>query len=644
MVSGRLTSRPLPGLRADVATMMMQGATSGGIDFVMAHDLTGLENPFTLELTIEVAGESLLVDEGDVSRVEVELYVYAVNAAGSVLAHLARRVDIELDDWGERLASGGLRFFEELVVPVEEVSLRSLVLVPTLGRYGMVVSDMSGSARGLGRASFDDPCPEWLPVAASGSETLSRTSARPLWTAGEDVEVRVPARGKIASGAEAVSLTFDSPGGDPTRLSPTVEWRRDPVDGDSLVLFFAAPSVDQGVYTMSVEVGGDPPVTSAKSEVWIVDPPREARAHCAWPSVRALARHALAEIGPLRDQAAARGGSARRRARQGYVEVLRGLGRGEDLEVTVARLVDWEAETTGGDLKKNLQTMRAAQVEVLRELVKVDRETLVPVFELHRSAYREHFRRRGFGLAGHSRLLATTVVETWLATLGEDEDPGWVADGLASLGQTADRHRMFAASQGLLERAVEIEPGNRPARLLLAMLYEKLGEYEAARYHLEALVSAAPAHAEGWLRLATLQRRLGRPEECEAALGRVIGQRPAGWILSLAYQTLAQELFDRESFGEGLRFLDEAEMLLPGDPALGLARAYALDRLGRGREAVEALDRVGSSSPDVVSSRLHYVDSGSEVARRVAAGLRRGLIVRQLRLGHALTTAFGEPV
>lgn len=645
--SERLTSRPLPGLRADVATLIVQGATGGGLDLAVAADLGAGGSARRLDLTVELSGESLLngLPESVSSRLAVEFYAYVIDERSSVVAHLARELAVPLDEWGERLSSGGLRFVEELEVPPGELSVRTLVAVPAAGRFGMVVTGLSvpSEAAPLGRPRSEEICGDWLAVVPLGAGPVEPTSARAVWRAGDRVELRLPARALEVAGPVAATVSFTSSEGE--RRSIPVEARAVP-PGGALALALTIPDLDSGIYSLSVAADerGESPAT----EVWVLAgsdavAAREIASVCSWPAVMAQARDALDGSAPERRALGGQKGSLRRRTAREYGEILRAFGEAGDLEAAVVRLADWEVATTSVDMQVRLPAMAAGQVTFLQKLAEVDRESLLPAFELHRRAYSVHFERRDFGLAGHSRRLATSVAEIWLDSLERGDEPGWVADALVGLGGIADRHRMFAASQGLLERAAEVAPGNRSARMLLSMLYEKLGEYDAAIDHLKELVAVAPADSEAWLRLATLQCRRGRSNPCERSLRRVLGQRPRPWILSLGYQTLVQRLFADERFAEGLRALDEAALLLPGDPALGLARAYGLDRLGRVAEAARVLANLPGRDGDMVSPRLRYVEAGDDVARRVAQRLRRSLVVRQALLARAAAEALEEP-
>lgn len=650
VVVDQLPSRQLPGLRADVATLIMQGASGGSIDMAMAAAFDpggGVGETARVSVVIEVSGESLLEaarHEAVRDLLVLEVYGYLLDSESLVVGHFARRVDIDLDDWGERLAAGGVRLIEDVEIPGSEASIRALVLTPDAGRFAMAVAevgdDPGDSASAPGRPRFEDTCDNW--IAVSAADPQARSSAIPVWRPGE----RVAAFTTLARGSDETAMVFGSlrsPKGELFRIQAQVETVPEARSDAEVELQLLVPEMPTGVYSFTLAQGDG--AESRAAEVWLVPAVSpeigKERPACAWPEVMREARRLVAEVGPVLSGGAG-SASLRKRAATEYLEILAEYGSGQNLEATLDRLVAWEEAGVGEAIEKNMAVITAGELEVVERLANLDPESLLPVFRLHEAAYQAHFEARSFGLAGHSRRLAAAAAEAWLARLAPEDEPGWGADALVGLAATSDRHLMFAASQDLLERAVEVDPGHREGRLLLAMLYEKLGEYHAAEDHLEEFVRLAPADSEGWLRLATIRHRLGKGEGCHEALRRVIAQRPAPRILAIAYQTLVRQLYAEEEFAAGLRALDEAELVLPGDGTLALARAYGLDRLGRGSEAIRTFEQSPQSVDVRQSFRLLYSEADRDLARGVERRLRRNVLIRQPRLGIAVAKSFDE--
>lgn len=660
--AAQLVPEPLPGLRADVAALIMQGVPGGSLPVALAV-VRGTDPGSPLRLVGEVAGSLLLPDSnsaGIAAKPALEFYAYVFSADGAVIAHAARRIPLNFEHWGERLVTGGIRIAEDFAVSEPSVTVRALVYAPWSQRFGVQIVDWQDNPQEASwlQPRVDQDCSEWLTASSIGDEL---TSARPVLRIGEEVSVAVglPAGNRDGTLARAT----------PSRAVLSREGREDEsveVAADSGVgavdsaARFVVPEVPEGVYFLRLASEAPEAARSLPLEVWVVEHDKAGTGGCGWPSVMASARASLARAGqaglnassvealPEPSDASDSRRSVRRARSRSYLTLVGRYGTGQDFDAAVEALVDFELQELDGR-PQTVGELGAAQFEVIRALAQRDRECLLPLFLLHQAAYRSHFVKRNFALAGHSRQMAVAIAELWIDGAAESAlkegistvDASLAADALVALAETADRHRMFAASQGILERAIEIHPKSRAARVVLSMLYEKLGEYDAAATHLEALLDAHPADAEGRLRLATLTHRLGRLEASERAARWVIRQRPQKWILSLAYQTLSQVLFKQERFAEALGELTEAELVLPEDPSLRLAAAYALDRLGRGAEAARVIEEIPVGL-DQAAPRFRYTDSGSLAARAAVRRLRRGAGVRRPRLQLAAAAALEE--
>ena len=252
----------------------------------------------------------------------------------------------------------------------------------------------------------------------------------PVWRAGERVTVLVALGGESESGAPVFGV-LESSSGEIARIEAAVESSDLPLGGAESALSFQVPNIEVGVYSFAVtwsKERAESEVESAATEVWIVPASGEAavvaRPVCAWPEVMQEARQLFADIAPITVHGAG-GRSRRRKFGKPYVDLLRGFGDGQDLATAVDALVTWEVAAVGDDVQKNLATILAVQVGVSESLVRVDPESLLPQFLLHQAAYREHFERRNFGLAGHSRRVAAAIAEIWLVRpdRGEDDSP-----------------------------------------------------------------------------------------------------------------------------------------------------------------------------------------------------------------------------
>lgn len=139
-----LQARRLGGMRAQVATLLVQGGQGGGIAAeVLATpvDMPG-EAPGErlVPILIEIEGPTLLSVRGDDApsdRQRIEIYAYALTPQGAVADFVTQSLRLDLDRLGEQIYAGGLKFAGSLSLPPGLYSLRMLVMDVGSGQYGL---------------------------------------------------------------------------------------------------------------------------------------------------------------------------------------------------------------------------------------------------------------------------------------------------------------------------------------------------------------------------------------------------------------------------------------------------------------------------------------------------------------------------
>ena len=293
-------------------------------------------------------------------------------------------------------------------------------------------------------------------------------------------------------------------------------------------------------------------------------------------------------------------------------------------EQAILELVELESRVAV-EIDSNLDPIWKAKLSVIRDLLRSGPELLVPVSQLHEQAYLAHLERGAYLLAGHSRTLTMELAELYA-----ERAVGSRANRVASEVMTSMAGHLHAAfahgrASTLYRRAIELDPTNGAARLGLAGIFERQGEYEKATPLLREIEAAGPAADEGRLRLAIQLIRLGEPAEAEAHLLTLIEQpiKEPRWIYSLAYQQLARLLMDREEFESAVELLEGATRALRGDPTLPILLAYVSDRSGRPSGKAEltmALREAGG--PDTDSPRYRYSQMPRHALEELRASLR----------------------
>lgn len=141
-----LETRPLAGLRADVAALILGARASGDL---LAGPLeataSGSSAPrdesdgVGVEFRLEVAGPSLLegAPEESADDLRLELLAYVITRSGELEISLAYRIDVPSDEFDDLLLGGGIRLTGHLEVPAGEYQLRVLVREPRSQRFAL---------------------------------------------------------------------------------------------------------------------------------------------------------------------------------------------------------------------------------------------------------------------------------------------------------------------------------------------------------------------------------------------------------------------------------------------------------------------------------------------------------------------------
>jgi tetratricopeptide (TPR) repeat protein len=205
----------------------------------------------------------------------------------------------------------------------------------------------------------------------------------------------------------------------------------------------------------------------------------------------------------------------------------------------------------------------------------------------------------------------------------KDPRAGWYqANSLVRLGRPREALKA-------LERVQELQPDNREARLLSAILLYDEGDTTGARTQLKAVLETYPDDRETLFRLGVLEERQGNTEEALRWFRRLIRLHPddalalnyagymcadAGIELETARQWIERAvaldegngayidsygwvLYRLERFEEAVEQLERAEKLLPEEEEILLHLAYAYRAVGRTDSAIEVLRRVLDLNP-----------------------------------------------
>lgn len=287
----------------------------------------------------------------------------------------------------------------------------------------------------------------------------------------------------------------------------------------------------------------------------------------------------------------------RYRLEAGYRSALERWAAGDQTgAVEAVRQLGDRAEDEGA-----LTPLERARRTVARQLGRSHPDALLSIARLETLVYQAQVGARNPELALASRLLAAELAEQHAQRAGA---AGRVpaAMVLASLGAHLHLAVQEGAAADLYQRALAIDPRQAAARLGLAALREKRGEYAAA-VGLLAGVEPTPGGREGSLRLGVNLLRVGRRQEGEAEL-RALSGAGEDWVRSVAAQELARQLAGRGDGAGASELLAAAAAALPCDPSLPLQAALLAER--RGDPLPLDLASLADCAETAISPRARY--------------------------------------
>jgi len=263
---------------------------------------------------------------------------------------------------------------------------------------------------------------------------------------------------------------------------------------------------------------------------------------------------------------------------------------------------------------KDAAALRRGKLRVAQALGRRQPAAILALARLEQRAYASHAAERRSADALAARLIVADLVQEY-ARRARNGDRLAPAALLAELGAQLQVGAQEAAAEDLFRQALALDSHQRGARLGLAALLEKHGEYAGSVSLLGDLVATAPPDREARLRYALGLLRTGRGADGEREL-RALARDGTDWVRSLAAQELARLLVARGAAAEALGVLSEAIAVLPCDPSLPVVAAFA------GEHAV-ALRAQGGQAPESLPLDLSPLGTCGEAAESARARYTR---------------------
>jgi len=158
-----------------------------------------------------------------------------------------------------------------------------------------------------------------------------------------------------------------------------------------------------------------------------------------------------------------------------------------------------------------------------------------------------------------------------------------------------------AAAQGLLARALKLQPGSAPVLANLGRTLSALNRDDEALAAIDKALTLAPTSFEALNHRGNVLLKLGRAQEAAEAFGRVMAIEPR--FLG-ARANLGSALAGLGRFEEAVAQYDALLAAHPSHPETLSNRGTALTSLGRLDEAIASFDRALALRPDYIKARL----------------------------------------
>lgn len=599
-------------VKAGTGGLLLSGQAGGSVDGALTWSLAGRDAAGRIDVpfVVEVEGGALLAgDEGP--NIAIGIYAYVVDGQGMVVEHIAQGLILEERSYRESILASGLKFIGRFNLEPGDYTLRVMVQNNGTSEYFMSWSLLSlpsadDSSPQLLPPLFTDPGSNWIVARQQGEAvpfnvltgghslpaampTMVANQPTELYLGGSDLDETAVIQMRIVN---AVGRVVSEP------LASLVE----PASGDFRFRRIVLSPIDlpPGRYSMRLTVadvsGGE--ILQRATRLAVVGEGSQR----AWYAIGESAGAAPAREHVVSPESIKK--IKKKEIRAAYRETLRPLGDGDTVTAR-RRVAEFERRMTADASQSAVRSLAEAEIEEARSLAKVSPASLMPLALLHRDLYRSYELRREGLLAVHARNMAITYAEL----LGRSaSQPGFSEGLMVNFAFDLAGIGALSAARGLLRRALQFDPGYRPALLSLGFSFEQGSQYQEAAEVYRTLVETHPEFDEGRLRLAVNLMRTGREEAGKAMLRALLEAGDETWIEVVAAQELVRHLAVKQSsLPEAEREARAALARRPDDQRLWILLAAILVRLDRHEEAMTVLGNLPRPNRSM-SPRARYTE------------------------------------
>jgi tetratricopeptide (TPR) repeat protein len=597
-------------VRANIGGLLLSGQAGGDVEGALTWSLAGRDESGRVDVpfVIEVDGRALL--EGrSARRMAIGIYAYVVDGEGRVVDHIAQGLVLDSEAYREKISLSGLKFVGRFALDPGDYTLRVMVQNNRTDKYFMSWSI-------LALPTAEDLSPQLLPPLfpdPSTTWTVARQNGENVAFAGENGRGILPAAKPTLVENQPAEVYLGGGGWDEgavveirilneigrTVFEPLVRFADPPLGDFQFRRIDLAPvDLPPGEYsflvTLADENGGE--VLRRATRLTVV---REGETR-GW----AGAGEPAIVAGTSASVAGSEAGQKlnKKDIRAAYRLALRPLGEG-DAVTARQQVAALERRLVESPSRTALLSLSEAELAEAKALAKANPACLMPLALLHRDLYRGYSARHEGLLSTHAREMAINYAEE----LGQAKPYFGFSEGLmVNFASDLAQAGASSAARDLLERALRLNRGYRPAMLSLGFSLEQNADYLEAAEVYQNLVDTHPDFEEGRLRLGVNLIRTGRDAAGEELLRGLVGTGAKPWVEAIAAQELVRQRADkRKHLPEAEREVRAALKLMPDDQRLWILLAAILEGSDRHGEAIEVLRSLPPAGRGV-SPRARY--------------------------------------
>jgi hypothetical protein len=182
--------------------------------WVLAAPLPPVGGVSRVPVIVEVPGDRLLATK-DGSKMNVDIFVYAIDKQGQTRDYLFQPLGIDLSRAEATLARGGIKYYGYLTLPPGDYTFRTLVRTNETGRFGVTITPVKVSATTEAATLpplFVEDGRQWIMIKGKARSDADNTAEYPFAIGGESFVPSALAGIKNGGTTQVCLIAYNFPG------------------------------------------------------------------------------------------------------------------------------------------------------------------------------------------------------------------------------------------------------------------------------------------------------------------------------------------------------------------------------------------------------------------------------------------------